>query len=201
MRDEYFVVWVRAYPASGTGNDIYGALLSWNGLVLSPPGVIAIDSRANDQEAPAVAVDAAGYYLVAWERESSSTDRDVCYQKLDGFGATAGGLAVWNTNSYDSRPVVTDAPGSHEWLVAWQTATDTGSAVSAYRWGPSFGHFFSVVDATFWEAANPAVAAGDATCLIAYEGDATGDPTVDRHIYGRIWARSAVFLPLVLSNG
>ena len=34
--------------------------------------------------------------------------------------------------------------------------------------------------------------------LIAYEGDAAGDPTVYRHIYGRIWWPAAVYLPLVL---
>ena len=45
-----------------------------------------------------------------------------------------------------------------------------------------------------------APAAGGATYPIAYEGDAAGDPTVDRHIYGRIRYQAAVFLPLALRN-
>ena len=67
VRDEYFVVWVRSYPASGTGNDIYGALLSWDGAVLTPPGEFAIASGATDQNAPAVAADPSGHYMVVWE--------------------------------------------------------------------------------------------------------------------------------------
>jgi hypothetical protein len=69
------------------------------------------------------------------------------------------------------------------------------------RWDAGDFWAFSVVDGAFWEAESPVVAAGDATYLIAYEGDAPGNPTVDRHVYGRILAGGLVYLPLVVSDG
>ena len=205
VRDEYLVVWVRSNPASptGTGNDIYGALLSWNGVVLTPPGVIAIGTEADDEDAPAVAVDAAGHYMIVWERAYVTGDRDIRGQEFDGFGATVGSRMDLTLSWFfvESRPAITDAPGSREWLAVYQVDGGTGTAVNAVRWGPSAYYAPQVFYAAFWEVASSAVATGDATFLIAYEGDSIGNPTIDRHIYGRIMAAAIVFLPLTLQNG
>jgi hypothetical protein len=88
--DRYFVVWVRAYPETSTGHDIYGAVLSWTGVMYTPPGEFAIQSFAAPEDAPAVAADAAGYFVVAWEEEDGSGSRDIRLQEFDNFGATVG---------------------------------------------------------------------------------------------------------------
>jgi hypothetical protein len=196
--NKYLAVWVRTYPETSTGNDIYGAVLNWNGAMYSPPGEFAIDSRADDQGAPAVAADEAGFYMVAWEHDS-----DIARQTFDSLGATVGGLLPWLSGWSQSRPAVTDAPGSHSWLVAIEQGSQTGLGLRALLWGPSYGYprEITILDAAFWEAGSPAVASGSATFMIVYEGDAVGDPSVDRHIYGRVIAGAFLYLPMVQRNG
>ena len=205
VRDEYFVVWVRSYLPSATGNDIYGALLGWNGVKLNPPGEFAIDSAERDQGAPAVAADASGHYMVVWEHSTVSFGRDITGQMFDGFGATVGErLPVGPMGTDASRPAVVDGPGGGEWLAAYQAATATGSAVWAKRWEPTGKwpktEWISVLDVGLWAAESPAVAVSGAKFLIAYEGHDTGNPTIDQHIYGRMWSAAAVYLPLALCS-
>jgi hypothetical protein len=200
--DRYFVVWVRSYSEDATGNDVYGTLLSWNGVLISPPGVFEIDGGDYHENAPAVAANTQGYYTVVWEHGFSDGDSQIYMQEYDGAGDTyqhtrSQGYFSWD----DVRPAITEAPGSNRWLMAWEVVADTNNFIRTARWGPTFTGHFTIVDAAFWEAGSPAVATGDATILIAYEGDSIGNPAVDRHIYGRIFAAAAVYLPLALQNG
>ena len=48
------------------------------------------------------------------------------------------------------------------------------------------------------EESSSAVAASPPTYLIAFEGDATGDPTVSSQIDGHAWVPHALWLPLVV---
>ncbi len=82
----------------------------------------------------------------------------------------------------------------------WQQTTATGEAIRAYQWGNVTRGYFDVAAFAFWNSENPTVAAGSPGYLIAYEGDSAGDPTVYRHIYGRMWWPEVVYLPLVLRN-
>jgi hypothetical protein len=65
--------------------------------------------------------------------------------------------------------------------------------------GPGIGISgrFAISYAAFWESNAPAVAKGKTGYFIAYEGDAAGDPTVQRHIYGRTLVPHALYLPLL----
>jgi len=56
---------------------------------------------------------------------------------------------------------------------------------------------FNVAGGAFWEYGNPAVAWGKPAPLIVYEADSA---TTHRHIYGRMWAPNAVYLPLVVRH-
>lgn len=82
----------------------------------------------------------------------------------------------------------------------WQQTTATGEAIRAYQWGNVTRGYFDVAAFAFWNSENPTVAAGSPGYLIAYEGDSAGDPTVYRHIYGRMWWPAVVYVPLVLKG-
>jgi len=85
----------------------------------------------------------------------------------------------------------------------WKQTTPTGTAIQARRdrlVGSTTTPFnqFEVAPGGFWENKSPAVAADQVGYLVVYEGDSTGDPTVYRRIYGRLWWPEALFLPLVV---
>jgi hypothetical protein len=56
---------------------------------------------------------------------------------------------------------------------------------------------FGVANYAFWNSTAPAGAVGRSGVLMAYQGDATGDPTVTQHIYGRVYSPYPAFLPLI----
>jgi hypothetical protein len=198
--DEYFVVWVRVYStvAPGTSNDIYGTRLSWDGNVVSPPGVIAICSQEKHQNAPSVATNGQNRYMVVWEHEYSATDHDIYGQEYDAVGNPVGSyftIASWTEDS--TAPAIT-AGANDEWLTVWQQALAGGAgyAIKGFRWGSGVNmYLFDVANYVFWENENPAVAADIPGYLIVYEGDSS---TTNRHIYGRMWWPESVYLPLVL---
>jgi hypothetical protein len=76
-----------------------------------------------------------------------------------------------------------------------------GTNIEAWRWDQGVGTaWLEIAAAAFWEHQAPALVWGAPGTLIAYEGDASGDPTVKRHIYGRLWYPHAVFLPAILRS-
>ena len=93
-------------------------------------------------------------------------------------------------------------PGTgRAYLCAWQRDTSSGAQIWAAAWGDAgWTYYDDVAAVAFWDNQSPAVAAGRPSFLIAFEGDAQGDPTVYRHIYGRRWVPNAVFVPVVLRS-
>jgi hypothetical protein len=202
-KDEYFVVFVRAYTQATTGNDIYGLRVSHDNAVLSPPGVIEIHSGAKNQQGPRVTADGKGDYMVVWEHEYQPTDHDIYGRKVDVNGNPVGGSFLITNWSQDERhPVIAASfDATPEYLAVWQLETSSGSLIAARRWGDGLvTRWFDVTGAEFWEDANPVVTANPPSFFIAYEGDSTGNPTVIRHIYGRMWTSNVVWLPLVVRN-
>jgi hypothetical protein len=198
--DEYFVVWVRMYSTvpPGTSNDIYGARLSWNGSVVSPPGAIAICSLEKHQNAPSVATNDQGRYMVVWEHEYSATDHDIYAREYDAVGDPVGSYFTIASWTEDTTAPDIAAGANNEWLTVWQQALAGGSgyAIKGFRWGSGVNtYFFDVANYAFWENESPAVAADIPGYLIVYEGDSS---TTNRHIYGRMWWPEVVYLPLVL---
>ena len=224
--DEYLVAWVRAYTAATTGNDIYGARVTWNGTLVAP-GAFAIHSAAGHQDAPAVAYDrrtvqvgrspgvTVERYVVVWEHELSNGEHDIAGRELDGDANPGASVTFVNWLGDDTSPDVARSslasegtvPGDDTgWLVVWQHATLTGWSVWGRQKGPGTTDVsFPVASGEFWAAEQPALAlAADHRLLVAYESDSVGNPTIKRHIYGRLewpaglnwWAH----LPLVVQD-
>jgi len=200
--DEYWLAYVVTHTEVTTGKDIYGLRVSWNGTPVNPPGPIPICEIANDQNAPAVATNEQDRYMVVWEHEYSTTDRDIYGREYNALGNPVGSyftLASWTEDT--TAPDVAAKGANTEWLAVWQQALGGGGyAVKGFRWGsePSvWTYFFDVANYAFWENENPTAAAGGSGYLIAYEGDS---PVTYRHIFGRVWWPEALYLPLVLRN-
>lgn len=200
-RDEYFLAFVVVHTQATTGNDIYGLRVNWNGSPVIPPGLIHIYDQAKNQNAPAVATNEQDRYMVVWEHEYTSTDRNIYGREYNANGNPVGSdIAILSTQD-DTMPDIAANGISREWLAVWQRALPAGAGYSIHgcRWG-SFGsdiipHRFDVANWTFVEARAPAVAAGIPGYLIVYEEI---NPPAKQHIYGRMWWPEVVYLPLVL---
>jgi hypothetical protein len=199
--DEYLVVWVRVYSAATTGNDIYGARVGWNGVVVAPPGQFVIEATGVNENSPAVATNQQHRYLVAWEYEYGVGDHDIKATHLDALGnLLPHDWLVAITFDDETNPDVAAAPGAKEdYFFVWQRSTAAGEAIWGWRWTPTINTgYFEIASVAFWDCESPAVAIDVPGYLIAYEGDSPGDPTVDRHIYARMWWPEAAYVPLVV---
>lgn len=196
---EYFLVWRRMWSV-GDG-DILGARLGgFDGQLISPPGIISVNSAGEDQRLPAVATNGQNRYVVVWEHAYTGPccDWDIRSQELDVDGNLVGNwLAISQTTDDEAVPAVVARPGStRDYLAAWQRPTAAGEVVEARRWGDFGASAWDVANVAFWDSENPAVAVGGPGFLIAYEADSTGDPSIYRHIYGRLLALHNTFLPV-----
>ena len=199
--DEYLVVFVRSYTQATTGNDIYGLRVSAANAVVSPPGVITIHSGPQNQNAPRVASDGKGDYMVIWEYEFQPTDRDIHARRMKQNGQPDGAkFTVSNWPQDESNPVVVASFGSTpEYLAVWQRVMAQGTALAATRWGDALDkQRISFPEPISYESVKPAVDFARPNYLIASEGDSTGNPMVSRQIYGRIWAPYAAWLPVMV---
>jgi len=201
--DEYLVVWRRMWTAAD--GDIRGARLRGdNGTVVVPPGVFSINAVPEDQQLPAVTTNQQHRYMVVWQHAfpGPCCDWDIRGQELDVSGSPVGDvLGIAQTLDDETAPAVVARPGpTRDYLAVWQRSTSSGEVIRAAHWGDEAMGYLEVAAYAFWDNENPAVAAGGPGYLIVYEGDAQGDPTVYRHIYGRTWVPHAVFLPVVLRN-
>jgi hypothetical protein len=173
-----------------------------SGQVVTPPGVFTVNAVTEDQLLPAVATNQQHRYMVVWQHAypGPCCDWDIRGQELDANGNLVGGTLIISQSLDDeTSPDVAARPGTgRQYVAVWQQTSSTGEVIRATQWGDVYRGPFDVAVVAFWNNENPTVAAGSAGYLIAYEGDATGDPTVYRHIYGRIWWPEAVYLPLVL---
>jgi hypothetical protein len=194
----YLVVWVRVN--AGTGFDIFGGFVRGDGTVVRTD--FPVFEGQKDQTVPAVAANQQGSYMVVWQHAYGPGDNDVYGQgldeELDRLPGGAFPIAAGTAN--DLWPDVAAKPGTAaDFFVVWQQSTATGYAIWGYRLGyPIAKYRFEVTGAAFWEMEVPAVAKGAPEYLIVYEGDSIGDPTIYRHIYGRMWTPEMMFLPGIL---
>jgi hypothetical protein len=205
-KDEWFIAFVRSYSTvpPATSNDVYGQRISYGGGgALVPGSLIPIATELNHQDAPAVAVDGQGNYIIAFQHEYSAADHDIYGQKLDANGNKLGGNIIISNSPQDERnPAVTASfSASAEYVAVWQRTLTGGEVIAARRWGDTGQTLhFDVAGATFWDTVSPAVTANPPGYLVVYEGNAPGDPTVIRHIYGRQLWPNEVLLPLIVRN-
>jgi hypothetical protein len=212
--DEYFMAFVVIHTQATTGNDIYGLrVYGSTGTPVTPPGLIPIYELEENQDRPAVATNSQDRYMVVWQHEFSLTDHDIYGREYNADGTPAGNhftIASWTQD--DTVPDLAANGASREWLVVWQRALPSGAgySVHGYRWGSGpnlvYSFLFDVINWSFYECTNPAVAADIPGYLIVYEelvppGEQVASPaTTYQHIYGRLWWPHAVFLPLVIRN-
>lgn len=200
--NEYLVVWRRMWTASD--GDIRAARLGgFSGQVVTPPGVFTVNGATEDQPLPAVATNQQHRYVVVWQHAfpGPCCDWDIRGQELDVNGSLVGStFVIAQTLDDETSPDVAARPGTgREYVAVWQQTTAAGEAIRAYQWGDVTRGTFDVAAFAFWNSEKPTVAAGSGY-LIAYEGDSAGDPTVHRHIYGRMWWPEVVYLPQVLRH-
>jgi hypothetical protein len=200
--DEYLVVWRRMWgPADG---DILAARIDGgNAIVVNPPGVFSVNVETEDQMLPSVTTNQQHRYFVVWQHAfpGPCCDWDIRGQELDAQGNPEGST-IYIASSFDDEvaPRVAARPGpKREYLAVWQRTTAAGEAIFARAWGDSGVIYHGdLASAAFWSNEGPAVAAGKPGFLAVYEGDAQGDPTVYRHIYGRRWVPYGMFLPIAV---
>ena len=201
--DEYLVVWRRMWaPADG---DIRAARIDAGpGTVVDPPGVFTVNAATEDQLLPAVATNQQHRYMVVWQHAypGPCCDWDIRGQELDVNGNLVGSVFfIAGTIDDEISPAIVARPGPvRDYLAVWQRSTSTGEEIWAYHRRDDNIEVFQVAAGAFWDHENPAVAWGQVASLIVYEGDSQSDPTVYRHIYGRMWWPEAVYLPLILRN-
>ncbi|MEJ5312402.1 MAG: hypothetical protein WHX52_21770 [Anaerolineae bacterium] len=201
--DGYLVVWRRMSTVAD--GDIWGMRLNGDGTLNGT--AFAINTETVDQQAPAVATNGQDRYLVVWQHQTMSVYWDIAGQYLNSSGNKVGdSFPIAAPDQHAKMPdVVAAGNGSNEYLTVWEQTMPTGTAIWARR-DRLVGNTttplnqFEVASGGFWENKSPAVAADRVGYLVVYEGDSTGDPTVYRHIYGRLWWPAAVYLPLVLRN-
>jgi len=214
--NKYLMVCVITHTAGSSGNDIYGRLVNWDGI-LGPWIEIYKDDYADGrkhQNAPAVATNEQDKYMVVWEHAYRSTDHDIYAREYNATGTPAGSyftLASWTED--DTVPDVAANGSTKEWVAVWQRALPGGSGYSihGFRWGSAgsgvYTYAFDVINWLFYECRNPAIAADIPGYLIVYEElppmrslSDSANLTSYQHIYGRMWWPEALYIPLVLRN-
>jgi len=205
--NQYFIAFVVVHTEATSGNDIYGLRVGWDG---SPVGGLIeiyrddIAGQRKHQNHPAVATNEQDKYMVVWEHEYDPTDHDIYAREYHVDGTPDGSyftISSWTQD--DTVPDVAANGANKEWVAVWQRALPSGSGYSihGFRWGSAgssaYTYLFDVINWTFYECKNPAVAADIPGYLIVYEEKA---PLNKFDIYGRMWWPEAVYLPLILRN-
>jgi hypothetical protein len=145
----YLVVWE---DYSVNGNDIYGARVNADGLLVETNG-FPISTAVNAQSSPAL-TSVKGDFFVAWQDFRNSTTNefaaDICAARVLGDGTVLdpGGLEI--TTASDSQWSPGIAGNATELLVVWQDFRDNPAAhLSGIHGARAFGPFDSFVLSDF----------------------------------------------------
>ncbi len=186
---DFVVVWSSdgSYGTDTLGSSIQGQRYSSDGSALGSQFQINTYTFLT-QEDPAVAVSAAGGFVVVWDSSSSSgSDTDstsVQGQRYASDGSALGGEFQVNTYTTSSqrRAVVAMGVGG-DFVVAWQSSGSSGSdtageSVQGQRYasdGSPLGGEFQVNTYTTGFQADPAVAVGlNGDVVVVWESDGSG---------------------------
>ncbi len=187
---DFVVAWQSFDQATSTsGDDIYAQRYGSDGV---PEGSAFLVNAytSGEQARPAVAMDAAGDFVVAWQSYGQAGSRsgyDVYAQRYGSDGAPLGSNFLVNTytiGDQEAPAVAMDAAG--DFVVAWQSFDQAGSVsdfdIYAQRYGSDgapLGSNFLVNAYTSGDQEYPAVAM-----------DATGDFVVAWKSYGQAGSSS-----------
>ncbi len=177
---------------SGSDFDIYGTLVSPNGAILFPDGIV-ISKALNHQYFPAVAFDGLSY-LVVWE-DRRNGGSDVYGARVSRSGAVldSAGILITNASGDQFRPAV--ARGDTQLMVVWH---DIRTSTSFDIYGTRVSRSGIVLDPAGVRISSapgnqwyPSVAWRDTNYVVVW-GDARAGPNDD--IYAARVSESGVVL-------
>ena len=177
---------VVAWESTGQDGDLEGIFVQVYDASGNPVGsaVQANTYTTNRQQVPAVAIDDAGNFVVAWESWiQDGSDYGVFARSFDATGAPQGGEIQVNTTTADTQggsSVAIDS-SSGEFVVAWQSVGPDGSGygICSQRFdasGAAVGAETLVNTTTNNSQTNPYIAMDNSgNFVVAWEGEVDGD--------------------------
>lgn len=140
---------------------------------------------ADDQDTPAIAMNANGDFVIAWESLNQDGDGEGVYaQRYNSAGVAVGGEIAVNTGTIgDQHDPVVGIDGSGNFVIAWTDSNGSGNAVRARRFasnGTPLGSQFTVNSFGVDNQDTPAIAmSANGNFVIAWEslnqdGDGNG---------------------------
>jgi len=187
---DFVVAWQSYGQASPTsGDDIYAERFASNGTPLGS-NFLVNSYTSGIQEHPAVAMDATGDFVVAWQSDdqvTSTSMNDIYAERFASNGAPLGSAFLVNTYTSGGQEypsVAMDAAG--DFAVAWESYNQLGTSyddVYAQRYSASGAALGSAF------LANPATVSPPPLTLAGFDDlsvtmDATGDFVVAWQAYG-----------------
>ncbi len=174
----FVVVWT---SNQGGTLDIYARRFNAEG-VAQGNNFLVNTTTANAQESPAVAMDAAGNFVVVWAGHGPDDSNGVYGQRYNAAGVAQGSEFLINTttaNAQASPAVAMDADGN--FVVTWQSSgQDAGSTDGIYAQrfaadGTTMGTEFGVNSTTANHQRNPDIAMNAAGFVIVWQGNGPDD--------------------------
>ena len=127
----FVVVWSNNGPGTN-GWDIYARMFSAAGVPLGPPFLVNT-TTTDDQINPAVAMNAAGNFVITWQiHNQDGSGWGVYAQSYNAAGQAQGGELLVNTTTQNDQvvpAVAMDAAGN--FVITWSTNTGNGWGVHA----------------------------------------------------------------------
>jgi hypothetical protein len=177
----FVVVW-ESYASAGNDNSarsVQAQRFNANGSAVGPE-IQVNTSIANEQKAPAVAMNSSGGFVVVWEsNHQQAADFNIIAQRFSAAGAKVGSELLVNsafTAGIQGAPAVAMATNG-DFVVVWTSPGGAGGdpdiGIQGRRWRASNGTFFDqfpVNDITAGDQHEPAIATdGNLSYLVAWE--------------------------------
>jgi len=186
-----FIVGWETYDTASNNEDVYARRFNFSGAALGTEFLVN-SSTANDQTLPAVAMNANGNLVIAWQSAAQDSDGSIGIyaQRYDANGAALGGEFRVNptvANDQTSPAAAMDTAGN--FIVAWESAGQDGDGKGIYaqRYDVSataLGGEFRVNTATASDQTIPAIAMNaNGEFVVAWES--LGQDGDDKGIYAQ----------------
>jgi hypothetical protein len=188
----FVVVW-ESYASAGTdtsARSIQARLYDAGGSPLGAEFQVNT-STTGEQNAPAVARNSSGAFVVVWESNHSASDYNIIAQRYTAAGVKLGSELLVNsafTAGAQEEPAVAMADNG-DFVVVWSSPSGAGSdpdaSIQGRRWRASSGAFFGqflVNDVTAGVQSSPTIATdGNTTFLVAWETAASSQDIAIRY--------------------
>ena len=180
----YLVVWQDYRNYKSLGQDLYGALVSATGTVMTSSGIV-VSTNAKDQVAPAAAF-GGGRYMVVWQDSRSGTH--IYGTQVDTTGKVLQPTGFPLTTASNSQTAPDVAHDGTNYLVVWQDYRNSTSYPDIYgalvnKYGGKTSSADIVISKASYHQQAPSVAFGGGTYMVVWE-DNRNSSTTGYDIYG-----------------